>query len=66
MLDFAGTIKQHQGKAEVGPGTDPKTFDEAVATATRLESLDKIKPGKVTFKYTGKGKGDKEAGQSGN
>ena len=57
VLDFAGTIKQHQGKAEVGLGTvlavfleglkgsiakqaamqDPKTFDEVVATATRLE-----------------------------
>ena len=64
VLDFAGTIKQHQGKAEVGAGTvfleglkgsiakqvaiqDPKTFDEAVAIATRLESLDKTKPGKL-------------------
>ena len=29
---------------------DPKTFDEAVGTATpRLESLDKTKPGKVTL-----------------
>ena len=71
MLDFAGTIKQHQGKVEVGPGTvlavfleglkgsivkqvaiqDPK--DEAVATATRLESLDKTKPGKVTLNLIG-------------
>ena len=69
VLDFAGTIKQHQGKAEVGQGTalavfleglkgsiakqvaiqDPKTFDEAVANATSLESLDKTKPGKVTL-----------------
>ena len=73
VLDFAGTIKQHQGKAEVGPGTvlavfleglkgsiakqvaiqDPKTFDEAVATATRLGSLDKTKPGKVTLNLMG-------------
>ena len=73
MLDFAGTIQQHQGKAEVGPGTvlavfleglkgsiakqvaiqDPKTFDEAVPTTTCLESLDKIKPGKVTLNLIG-------------
>ena len=32
---------------------DPKTFNEAVATATRLESLDKTKPGKVTFNLIG-------------
>ena len=31
---------------------DPKTFDEAVATVTRLESLDKTKPGKVTLNLT--------------
>ena len=69
VLDFAGTIKQHQGKADVGPGTvlavfleglkgsiakqvaiqDPKTFEEAVATATCLESLDRVKPGKVSL-----------------
>ena len=73
VLDFAGTIKQHQGKADVGPGTvlavfleglkgsiakqvaiqDPKTFEEAVATATRLESLDRVKPSKVTLNLMG-------------
>ena len=73
ILDFAGTIKQHQGKAEVGAGTvlaifleglkgsiakqvaiqDPKTFDKAVAIVTRLESLDKTKPGKVTLNLMG-------------
>ena len=73
VLDFAGTIKQHQGKAEVGAGTvsavfleglkgsiakkvaiqDPKTFDEAVAIATRLYSLDNTKPSKVTLNLMG-------------
>lgn len=69
VLDFAGVIKQHQGKAEVGAGTvlavfldglkgptakqvaiqNPKTFEEAVAIATRLESLDKNKSGKLSL-----------------
>ena len=73
VLDFAGTIKQHQGKADVGAGTvlavfleglkgsiakqvaiqDPKTFDEAVATATRLESLDREKTTKVSLNMMG-------------
>ena len=73
VLDFAGIIKQHQGKADVGPGTvlavfleglkgsiakqraiqDPKTFEEAVAIATRLESLDRVKPSKVTLNLMG-------------
>ena len=73
VLDFAGTIKQHQGKADMGAGTvlavfleglkgstakqvaiqDPKTFDEAVATATRLESLDRAKPTKVSLNMMG-------------
>ena len=73
VLDFAGTIKRHSGKADVRPGTvlavfleglkgsiakqvaiqDPKTFDEAVATATRLESLDRAKPTKVSLNVMG-------------
>ena len=73
VLDFAGIIKQHQGKADVGPGTvlvvfleglkgsiakqvaiqDPKTFEEAVDIATRLESLDRVKPSKVTLNLMG-------------
>ena len=73
VLDFAGIIKQHQGKADVGPSTvlavfleglkgsivkqvaiqDPKTFEEAVAIATRLESLDRVKPSKVTLNLIG-------------
>ena len=32
---------------------DPKTFEEAVATATRLESLDRVKPSKVTLNLMG-------------
>ena len=73
VLDFAGIIKQHQGKADVGPGKvlavflkglkgsiakqvaiqDPKTFEEGVAIATRLESLDRVKPSKVTLNLMG-------------
>ena len=73
VLDFAGIIKQHQGKADVGPGTvlavfleglkgsiakqvaiqDPKTFEEAVAIPTQLESLDRVKPSKVTLNLMG-------------
>ena len=73
VLDFAGIIKQHQGKADVGPSTvlavfleglkgsivkqvaiqDPKIFEEAVAIATRLESLDRVKPSKVTLNLIG-------------
>ena len=73
VLDFAGFIKRHQGKVDVGPGTvlvvflkglkgstakqvtiqDPKTFEEAVAIATRLESLDWVKPSKVTLNLMG-------------
>ena len=73
VLDFAGIIKQHQGKVDVGPGTvlavfleglkgsivkqvaiqDPKTFEEAVAIAARLESLDRVKPSKVTLNLMG-------------
>ena len=32
---------------------DPKTFEEAVAIATRLESLDRVKPSKITLNLMG-------------